>query len=115
MLNTMRIQCIFEWSRSCGVEKDFGLVRLPFCLEKGPLDDFKMGGNGRSQSRTAVNLRSADKGAVYNVLMDFAFAAFPWIITWHLSMKTLEKVGLCAVMSLVYSSSDHLLHNPHKR
>jgi hypothetical protein len=53
MLTTMRIQCIFEWSRSCGVDKDFNLVRLPFCLDKDPLDDFKKGGNSRCQLRVA--------------------------------------------------------------
>jgi hypothetical protein len=102
MLTTTRIQMVFEWGRSCGVDKDFGLARLPFCLDKGPLDDFKKGGNSRCQSRPVTMLRSTDKFAVYNVLMDFVFAAFPWIITWHLNMKMLEKIGLCAVMSLVH-------------
>jgi hypothetical protein len=43
------VQIVFEWSRSCGVEKDFNLVRLNFCLDKGPLDDFKKGGNGKRE------------------------------------------------------------------
>lgn len=32
--------------------------------------------------------------------MDFVFAAFPWWITWNLTMRRAEKIGLCAAMSL---------------
>lgn len=32
--------------------------------------------------------------------MDFILAAFPWIITWKLPMRRLEKIALCATMSL---------------
>lgn len=35
-----------------------------------------------------------------NVVMDFVFAAFPWIITWNLDMRRKEKIGLCLTMSL---------------
>lgn len=38
--------------------------------------------------------------AVYNIIMDFAFALFPWIITWKLDMRRHEKIVLCATMSL---------------
>lgn len=33
--------------------------------------------------------------------MDFVLASFPWIITWHLDMRKVEKIGLCVTMSLV--------------
>jgi hypothetical protein len=37
----------------------------------------------------------------YNILMDFVFAMYPWLIMWKLDMKKSEKFGLCVVMSLV--------------
>lgn len=32
--------------------------------------------------------------------MDFVMATFPWLITWKLDMRKVEKVGLCLTMSL---------------
>lgn len=32
--------------------------------------------------------------------MDFAFAIFPWFVTWRLNLKKAEKVGLCVTLSL---------------
>jgi hypothetical protein len=32
--------------------------------------------------------------------MDFVLALFPWIITWDLDMRKVEKIGLCVTMSL---------------
>lgn len=37
---------------------------------------------------------------VYNLLMDFVFAIFPWVITWKLRMDRAEKYSLCATLSL---------------
>lgn len=37
---------------------------------------------------------------VYNIIMDFIFASFPWLITRSLEMRRLEKVGLCVTLSL---------------
>lgn len=37
---------------------------------------------------------------VYNIIMDFVMATFPWLITWNLDMRKVEKVGLCLTMSL---------------
>jgi uncharacterized membrane protein len=42
----------------------------------------------------------ANWNIVYNIIMDFVFALFPWIITWKLDMRKMEKVALCATMSL---------------
>jgi hypothetical protein len=39
--------------------------------------------------------------SAYNILMDFVFAIYPWLIMWKLDMKKSEKLGLCVVMSLV--------------
>lgn len=33
--------------------------------------------------------------------MDFVLAVFPWIITWKLDIRRIEKIGLCLAMSLV--------------
>lgn len=38
--------------------------------------------------------------AVYNIVMDFMFAIFPWFITWPLNLKRGEKIGLCITLSL---------------
>lgn len=38
--------------------------------------------------------------AVYNIIMDFVFAMFPWLITRSLKINRKEKIGLCATMSL---------------
>lgn len=46
---------------------------------------------------------------VYNIIMDFILATFPWIITWNLDMRRVEKIGLCVTMSLV--SHDGAQHN----
>jgi hypothetical protein len=48
MLITTR-QMVFEWSHVCGEQVDRFPYRLDICLPKGPLDDFKKGGNGRYQ------------------------------------------------------------------
>jgi hypothetical protein len=40
---------VFEWSHVCGEQVDRFAYRLDICLPKGPLDDFKKGGNGRCQ------------------------------------------------------------------
>lgn len=37
---------------------------------------------------------------VYNIVMDFVFACFPWLIVRKLEMRRVEKIGLCLTMSL---------------
>ena len=37
---------IFEWGKVCGDATYDVPYRLDFCINKGPLDDFKEGGNG---------------------------------------------------------------------
>ncbi len=38
--------------------------------------------------------------SVYNIIMDFVMATFPWFITYNLDMRKVEKIGLCLTMSL---------------
>lgn len=92
---------VFEWGKVCGDATYYVSYRLDFCISKGRLDDFKEGGNGESEAKVARVHTVTDGPAVYNILMDFIFAAFPWLITWKLNMKKSEKIGLCVVMSLV--------------
>lgn len=37
---------------------------------------------------------------VYNIVMDFVFALFPWCITYRLNLKRAEKIALCVTLSL---------------
>ncbi|TQN64149.1 hypothetical protein CSHISOI_11274 [Colletotrichum shisoi] len=78
----MVAKVLIQWGKVCGSKTYEGDYRLQFCLEKQFRDDFKEGGN------------------VYNIVMDFVFACFPWLITRTLEMKRAEKVGLCITMSL---------------
>ena len=41
---------VFEWSKVCGDPSYDVEYRLDFCMPKGPLDDFKKGGNGESEA-----------------------------------------------------------------
>ena len=58
----------------------------------------------------------ANKLVVYNIIMDFVFATFPWLITRKLEMRRVEKIGLCATMSLgmMYVPLDSALTFPTK-
>ncbi|KAJ4360792.1 uncharacterized protein N0V89_001359 [Didymosphaeria variabile] len=78
----MAVKVIFQWAKLCD-EKSYDVwYRLDFCLDKTFRDDFKEAGN------------------IYNIVMDFVFAFFPWWITWKLDMRKNEKIGLCITMSL---------------
>ena len=50
---------------------------------------------------STVKRRFSEGGDVYNVIMDFGLALFPWFITWNLDMQRLDKIGLSIVLSLV--------------
>ncbi|KAM3421885.1 hypothetical protein BST61_g2262 [Cercospora zeina] len=73
---------VVEWARVCNKDVYNKPYRLDFCLKTDDRSKFKEGGN------------------YYNVIMDFIFALFPWVITWNLDMRRREKVGLCITMSL---------------
>jgi hypothetical protein len=81
----MVAKVILQWAKVCGKPSYDVWYRLDFCLDPKFRDDFKEGGN------------------VYNIIMDFILAVFPWVITWNLDMRKVEKIGLCVAMSLVRS------------
>ncbi|KAK1961036.1 hypothetical protein LY78DRAFT_317487 [Colletotrichum sublineola] len=78
----MIAKVIIQWGMVCGSKSYDNDYRLPICLDKKTRNDVKEGGN------------------VYNIIMDFVFASFPWLITRSLEMKRAEKIGLCITMSL---------------
>ncbi|KAI1071631.1 hypothetical protein LB507_005184 [Fusarium sp. FIESC RH6] len=78
----MVAKVILQWAKVCGKPTYDNWYRLDFCLDKKFRDDFKEGGN------------------IYNIVMDFVFACFPWLIVRGLEMKRAEKIGLCLTMSL---------------
>ncbi|KAF2708145.1 hypothetical protein K504DRAFT_468513 [Pleomassaria siparia CBS 279.74] len=82
-MNGYMIAKVFlQWAKVCGKASYQNWYRLNFCIDWKFRDDFKEGGN------------------IYNIIMDFVFALFPWILTWNLTMRKSEKIGLCATMSL---------------
>ncbi|KAL5119843.1 hypothetical protein ACEQ8H_002204 [Pleosporales sp. CAS-2024a] len=82
-MNTyMMAKVVAQWGKVCGSESYDVSWRLDFCMVPKTRDAFKEGGN------------------VYNVIMDFILAAFPWVLTWKLEMRKSEKIGLCITMSL---------------
>jgi len=81
----MGAKVIVQWAKVCDKPSYDVWYRLDFCLEWHFRDNFKEGGN------------------VYNIIMDFVLAVFPWVITWNLGMRRVEKIGLCVAMSLVSS------------
>ncbi|KAH6974160.1 hypothetical protein BKA56DRAFT_92731 [Ilyonectria sp. MPI-CAGE-AT-0026] len=78
----MVVKVIFQWAKVCDKDSYDVWYRLNFCIGWKFRDSFKEGGN------------------VYNVIMDFVFASFPWLITRGLEMRRVEKIGLSATMSL---------------
>lgn len=82
MNSYMIIKVFFQWAKVCGKPSYDNWYRFDMCLQPKFRDDFKEGGN------------------VYNIIMDFVLATFPWIITWNLDMRKVEKIGLCVTMSL---------------
>ncbi|KAF5669975.1 hypothetical protein FHETE_4658 [Fusarium heterosporum] len=78
----MIVKVVIQWAKVCGSDSYDNWYRLDFCLEKKFRNEFKEGGN------------------IYNIIMDFVFASFPWLITRTLEMRRAEKVGLCLTMSL---------------
>ncbi|KAI1085018.1 hypothetical protein F5B20DRAFT_124569 [Whalleya microplaca] len=78
----MIVKVVFQWAKVCGEKSYDNWYRLDFCIDPTFRDDFKEGGN------------------VYNIIMDFVFASFPWWITRSLEMRRVEKIGLCITMSL---------------
>lgn len=99
MNSYMVVKVIFQWAKICNKPSYDVWYRLDFCLGSKFRDDFKEGGNGESINER-IPPRWLTLYPVYNIIMDFVLAAFPWIITWKLDMRRIERFGLCATMSL---------------
>lgn len=99
MNSYMIAKVILQWARVCGKSSYNVWYRLDFCLEPKFRDGFKEGGNGKN-TIFLFQMAYNNIALVYNIIMDFVLATFPWIITWNLDMRRVEKVGLCIAMSL---------------
>lgn len=79
----MFTKCVFQWAKLCGNDDYQQWYRIQgWCLNYDFQQNYKEVGN------------------IYNIIMDFIFAIFPWFITWPLNLKRAEKVGLCVTLSL---------------
>lgn len=78
----MFLKILFQWAQICDKDGYQNSWRLDFCINWNFRENFKEGGN------------------VYNIIMDFVFASFPWLIMRKLEMRRAEKIGLCITMSL---------------
>ncbi|ROW00337.1 hypothetical protein VMCG_07328 [Cytospora schulzeri] len=79
----MLTKCVFQWAKLCGNDDYQQWYRMQgWCLNYDFEQNYKEVGN------------------IYNIIMDFIFAIFPWFITWPLNLKRAEKVGLCVTLSL---------------
>ncbi|KAI5924821.1 hypothetical protein F4810DRAFT_719032 [Camillea tinctor] len=83
-LNLVAIVKIFlSWAKYCDQRLYQNYWRMQgFCVDYYFTQRFKVFGN------------------VYNIVMDFVLAIFPWLVVWKLKMSSWEKVGLCWTMSL---------------
>ncbi|RDW71457.1 hypothetical protein BP6252_08020 [Coleophoma cylindrospora] len=79
----MIVKVFLQWAKYCGKVDYQQWYRL-----QGPCVNYEF------EQRLKV------AGNTYNIIMDFVFACFPWWITWHLKIRGIEKIALCATMSL---------------
>ncbi|KAH6999262.1 hypothetical protein BKA56DRAFT_469408 [Ilyonectria sp. MPI-CAGE-AT-0026] len=77
----MVIKVIFQWAKVCDKSSYQNWYRLDFCINW----DFR------------CNIQ--EDGNVYNIVMDFILATFPWLITQPLEMRRVKKIGLCLTMT----------------
>ncbi|KUI61227.1 hypothetical protein VP1G_08386 [Cytospora mali] len=83
MNGLMLTKGIFQWAKLCGNSDYQQWYRIQgWCLNYNYQQNYKEVGN------------------IYNIIMDFIFAIFPWFITWPLNLKRAEKIGLCITLSL---------------
>lgn len=96
-------KCVFQFAKMCGRHDYQQWYRIQgWCLDWTFSQDFKEVGNSESTPRQIpLQYRlDIDQFPVYNIVMDFMFAIFPWFITWPLNLKRGEKIGLCVTLSL---------------
>lgn len=96
-------KCVFQWAKICGRHDYQQWYRIQgWCLDWTFSQDFKEVGNSMS-APGGTPLHDGlvtHQFPVYNIVMDFMFAIFPWFITWPLNLKRGEKIGLCITLSL---------------
>jgi hypothetical protein len=97
----MVTKCFFQWAKITDKPSYDVWYRLDFYLGWTFRENYKEAGNSRWQfyirPTHAIILTLT---IVYNIIMDFVLATFPWIITWNLPMRKVEKIGLNVTMSL---------------
>lgn len=95
----MVAKCILQWAKITDKKSYDVWYRLNFHVGWKFREDFKEGGNSKLAT-TYEYRQSLTLPQVYNIIMDFVMATFPWFITWNLDMRKVEKIGLCLTMSL---------------
>lgn len=99
------ITFFLQWTNYCGKTPYWWKVH-GVCVPYETIFQIKMGRNSKclnldgtisDRERLA---RSLTFIAVYNIVTDFVLALFPWVVTWNLRIKRLEKIGICFTMSL---------------
>ncbi|KAI1850491.1 hypothetical protein JX265_013383 [Neoarthrinium moseri] len=83
-LNVFMVLKIFvSWAEYCGKSHYQNYWRMQgFCVDYNFMKSAKRVGN------------------IWNIIMDFVLALFPWMLTWRLNISKWEKIGLCGTMSL---------------
>ncbi|KAJ4393055.1 hypothetical protein N0V93_002262 [Gnomoniopsis smithogilvyi] len=77
----MVITFFLQWTNYCGHSAEWW--KLPgVCADYDSIVRIKTGRN------------------MWNIITDFVLALFPWMVTWNMRIKRIEKIGICATMSL---------------
>jgi hypothetical protein len=103
MNSVMIIKVFFQWAKYCGQDDYQQWYRLQgVCINNDFEQSYKVFGNSKYCYLRLYNhsLIADSDPSVYNIAMDFVFAAFPWWITWNLTMRRIERIALCSTMSL---------------
>lgn len=79
----MVLKVFMNWAKYCDMPSYQNYWRMQgFCLEYDVVSKTKAAGN------------------IWNIIMDFVLALFPWLVIWKLNISKWEKIGLCGTMSL---------------
>lgn len=79
----MVFKVFMNWPKYCDNKDYQNWWRMQgFCVDLGVATGVKVAGN------------------IWNIIMDFVLALFPWMVVWKLQIRRWEKVGLCATLSL---------------
>ncbi|KAH8202188.1 hypothetical protein TruAng_003663 [Truncatella angustata] len=83
-LNAFMVLKVFmNWAQYCNESSYQNYWRMQgFCLDYVAVSRTKAAGN------------------IWNIVMDFVLALYPWMVIWKLKISKWEKIGLCGTMSL---------------